>query len=252
MIHRGAHKGQPQGDVDAFAEAGVFQHRQTLVVIHGQHGIGALQHKGLEKRVGRIRAVDIHAAGAQCFQRGDDDVDFFMPQMAAFAGMRVEAGNEDIRVFHAEFAAQILRENGGHRFNQRPVDGGGNVFKRQVGGGQRHAQAAAGEHHHHLAGAAFFGQVFGVAGKRNAGIVENAFVQRRGHQRGKFARLHALIGAVEQLQHIRRVFCAQAAGFARRAQGNMQHFEHAGGRCARGIVVLQLHAFAQCLGARLQ
>ena len=53
--------------------------------------------------------------------------------MAAFAGMRVEAGNEDIRVFHAEFAAQILRENGGHRFNQRPVDGGGDVFKREVG-----------------------------------------------------------------------------------------------------------------------
>ena len=79
VIHRGAHKRQPQGDVDAFAEAGLFQHRQALVVIHGQHGIGALQHKGLKERVGRIGAVDIHAAGTQCFQRGDDDVDFFAP-----------------------------------------------------------------------------------------------------------------------------------------------------------------------------
>ena len=252
MIHRGAHKGQPQCDVDAFTEAGVFQHRQALVVIHGQHGIGALQHKGLKERVGRIGAVDIHAAGAQCFQRGDNDVDFFMPQMAAFAGVRVEAGNEDIRVFHAEFAAQILRQNGGHRFNQRPVDGGGDVFKRQMGGGQSHAQAAAGQHHHHLTGAAFFGQVFGVAGKGDAGIVENAFIQRRSHQRGKFARVHALIGAVEQLQHIRRIFYAQTAGFAGRGQGDVQHFQHAGGRCVCRIIILQLHVFAQCLGTRLQ
>ena len=43
MIDGGADKGQAEGDIHAFAETGVFEHRQSLVVIHGEDGIGIFE-----------------------------------------------------------------------------------------------------------------------------------------------------------------------------------------------------------------
>src|SRR5689334_2340989 len=39
VVDRGAHEGKPQRDVDAAAERGVLEDRQTLVVVHGEHGV---------------------------------------------------------------------------------------------------------------------------------------------------------------------------------------------------------------------
>ena len=56
MIDGGADKGQAEGNIYAFAETGVFEHRQPLVVIHGKDSIGIFKQEGLEHGIGRIRA----------------------------------------------------------------------------------------------------------------------------------------------------------------------------------------------------
>ena len=43
VIHGGADDGQAQGDVDRLPEAQVLEHRQALVVIHGEHAVGLRQ-----------------------------------------------------------------------------------------------------------------------------------------------------------------------------------------------------------------
>ena len=59
-----------------------------------------------------------------------------------------------------------------------------------MGGDQRHTQAAAGQHHDDLFGMALFGEVFGVTTEKSVacmGIVDDAFMQRRGYHAGKQA-----------------------------------------------------------------
>ena len=43
VIDRGANQGQAKGDVDRFTKTGIFEHGQTLVVVHGEYRIGVLQ-----------------------------------------------------------------------------------------------------------------------------------------------------------------------------------------------------------------
>ena len=101
-------------------------------------------------------------------QRWDHHVDFFAAEVAAFAGVGVQPGQQDARLGDGEFVPQIVVQDAGGFEYGVAGDGGGYVFKRQVGGEQRHAQAAAGEHHHHAADAGFGGQIFGVALKQAA------------------------------------------------------------------------------------
>ena len=44
VVDRGADDGQPERDVHRMAEGGVLEHRQPLVVVHRQHGVGAGEH----------------------------------------------------------------------------------------------------------------------------------------------------------------------------------------------------------------
>ena len=103
MVDRGADKRQAEGDVDAVAEAGEFQYRQALVVVHGEYGVGVFEQKGLEQGVGGIGAAHIDALLAQVGERGFDNLDFFAAEVTAFAGMRVEAGHQNTRGGDAEF-----------------------------------------------------------------------------------------------------------------------------------------------------
>ena len=63
MIDGGTDKGQAEGDIHAFAETGIFEYRQPLVVIHGEDGIGIFKQEGLEHGIGRIRAARVYAFG---------------------------------------------------------------------------------------------------------------------------------------------------------------------------------------------
>ena len=117
MIDGGADKGQAEGNIYAFAKTGVFEYRQPLVVIHGKDGIGIFEQKRLEHGIGRIRAACVYAFGLQGMKRRNNGVDFFVSQMAAFAGVRIETSNEDDRIGYAELMAQVVFKNADNRLD---------------------------------------------------------------------------------------------------------------------------------------
>ena len=144
MVDRGADERQTERDVHSGAEAGVFENRQALVVIHRQHGIAGGMTDAREQRVGGQRADELHAFATQAIECGLDDVDFLAPEVAGFAGMRIEPGHQDVRPGDAELALQVRVQDADHRIEQRRGNGVGHLAQRQMGGGERHAQAAAG------------------------------------------------------------------------------------------------------------
>jgi hypothetical protein len=97
VINRSADDGQAQRHVDTLAERGVLQRGQALVV-HGEHGIALGENGWRKHRVSRIGAGQMHALGAQLIENRRNDLDFFHTEITTFAGMRIEAGNEDARL----------------------------------------------------------------------------------------------------------------------------------------------------------
>ncbi len=99
--------GRPERDIDAAAEAGVLEHRQALVVVHGQHRVAVRERVRHEQGVGRQRADELHALGAQALEHRDDDVDLLAPHVAALARVRVEAGDQDARRVQPEVVDEV-------------------------------------------------------------------------------------------------------------------------------------------------
>ena len=222
MVDRGAHDGQAERHIHAGAEARKLEHRQALVVIHGEHAIDVGEQARLEQGVGRVRAARFDAERADAFERRGDEVAFLGTQMPAFARMRVEAGDGDARLGDAEFGAQIVLDDD-QRLNQAiDAQGIGHGAQRQMGGGERHAQhargdrGARGQHHDHALDAATRCQVFGMAGEGRSGIVDDALVHRRGHDRGVAAGACAVDGFVEHGEHMRGIAHIEPAGHDRR------------------------------------
>ena len=125
-----------------------------------------------------------------------------MPQIAAFTGVGVESGDQDTRLLDAVFAPHVAVQDTQGLLQRRRGDGGRHVLQGQVRRRQGHAQTASGEHHDHLRRAGFLGEIFGVAGEGDAGIVDDALVYRRGDHRGKFATLATAKRPVEQSEHV--------------------------------------------------
>ena len=78
-----------------------------------------------------------------------------------------------------------------------------------------------------------------------ARVVDDALVQRGGGHGGERAVLNALMGGVEQLQHIGRVGGVQTACFARGGQRDVPNVERAGLGWEVGGKVAQGNGFAQ-------
>ncbi len=94
MIDRGAHDRQPERDVDGVAEAGVLEHRQTLIVVHGQHHVVAREVARHEQRIGGQRAVDVEAQRrAPARSPGAIIALLLVAQVSALAGVRIEAAD---------------------------------------------------------------------------------------------------------------------------------------------------------------
>ena len=140
VVHRGAHDGQPQRHVHRVAEAGVLEHRQALVVVHGQHHVVVRQRARHEHGVGRQRAVDQHAGGARALDGGRDHVAVLGAEMAALAGVRIEAAHGDARPRDAPEPAHVVVEDAQRGVEQRRGDRIADRAQRQVRGGERHAQ----------------------------------------------------------------------------------------------------------------
>ena len=79
------------------------------------------------------------------------------------------------------------------------------IFQRQMRGGERDAQrpfARAGKHHHDARRMRTFSEVFSVAGEGNTGVVDRAFLQRRGDDSVETAGHRTVDSGIQQGQHI--------------------------------------------------
>ncbi len=83
-----------------------------------------------------------------------------------------------------------------------------------MGGGEGNTQhgRATCQHHHHLFGAGLLREVFGMAGKVDPGIVDGAFLQRRGNDGIDPACLCGFNADVERVQHAAAIAAVERAG----------------------------------------
>ena len=212
MVDGSSDERQPERDVHATAEARVLQHRQSLVVIHGEHAIGLAQPLGHEQRIGGNRPLGVDAAGDRSGDRGRDHLHVFASQVTRLPAMRIEPRDEDARARDPEAALQVGIDHPQGARHTVGGDGARHLGKGQMRGGERDAQAAADQHHHDRRAAGLLGEIFGVAGEGDAGVVDHALLHRRGHHGGELALEAAADGAVENRQHIASVCRIEPAG----------------------------------------
>ena len=89
------------------------------------------------------------------------------------------------------------------------------------------ARRITGQHHDNERRAGFLGQIFGVAGKVHAGLVDDPFMHRCRHHRRKLAGQAASERTIEQFEHMAAVGSIELAGLRRPGQRNVQHIETA-------------------------
>jgi hypothetical protein len=144
--------------------------------------------------------------------------------MSAFAGMWIQPADDDLGCGDTESFAEVVEQDA--KYLAQPVarDSVRDLPQRQVCRRERNTQVARGQQHHRQRRATALGQELGVAPERNACLVDDALVQRRGDQR-PIAALHAAGNSVPQAseQRLRVRGIGLAAGrHARKSKGNDQ------------------------------
>ena len=232
MIDRGAHERQAERDVHPAPEARVLEHRQTLIVIHREHAVGGRQPLGDEQRIGRERAARVDPGAHRVADRRRDDLGLLPAEIARLARMRVQPRHQDAGARDAEAPPQVGIQYAQNLLQLFPGNVPGDIGERQVRGGERYAQAAADQHHDHLLRTRALREKFGMAAKRDAGIVERAFLHRRGHHRVELAGEAAAQRALEDRDDIGAVRGVEAAGNARPDQRDVLDIGTAGKQAA--------------------
>ena len=236
MVHRGTNDGHAQRDVDRRAKALVLEHRQALIVIHGQYRIGVFKICRGKHAVGRQRANQIHSLRAQPVQYRNDDVDFLAAKVAILTGMRIETTNNDARVLDAELVGQLRVQDAGYTFH--PLGGNRICYRtqRQMSGYQANAQTVGSQHHDDLIRTGQLLQKLGMAGKGNTGVIDDALVGRRGNHCSKQAVKTALPCPGQGVQYIAGVGRIELTGHCRFGQIGLPDINRAG----RGRLLWQL------------
>ncbi len=147
VVGRRAHDRQPGRVVDATLEGQRLERNQTLIVVHGHHGVVEPVGTDPEEAVGRERSEDQIAPTAGFFERGNDRLVLLAAQHAPVAGMRVQAEHRDLGPIDPEILNQAVVNDldrlqnslAGHPFRHVP--------DRDVAGHQSDAQVV--RHHHH-------------------------------------------------------------------------------------------------------
>jgi hypothetical protein len=129
-------------------------------------------------------------------QRGLDHVDLLAAEMAALAAVRVETRDQNSRARDPETLPQIVFDHAQCVDQAGARDRARDVRQRQMRGGERHAQSAADEHHDHVRRLGARGEVLGVAGEREPGVVYHRLVHRRRYHRVELARKATLRCAI--------------------------------------------------------
>ena len=176
--------GNPERDVDGVLECDGLDRDQRLVVIHADRAVIGFARGGVEHGVRRQRAANRDALGAQGFDGRRDDVEIFGAERAVFAGMRVEAGDDEARMGEAETGLQIPDHDAGGRDDQFARQLRERLAQRQMDRHRHHGKRRRPQHHHRLRDAAAIGgqlgEKFGVAGMAEACAVKHVLGDRIG------------------------------------------------------------------------
>src|SRR5690606_30008639 len=96
---------QSESDIDGGAKALVLQHRQPLIVIHGENRIRVFQMARREQSVSRESVAQMPAALlAQTRDHRIDDFQLFPAQMTAFSRVGIETADQNARLRNAELS----------------------------------------------------------------------------------------------------------------------------------------------------
>ena len=174
-------------------------------MVHCEHGIGMVKILRLEKGIGRQRPAQIHPFCTQLFQHRNNGVYLFRTHMPTFPRMWVQAADQHVRFGKTKLVLQVVVQDGDNLPQQVRRDGIAHRFQRQVGRCQRDAQLLGCQHHHHFRCASALFKELGVPGKGDAGIINDAFVDRAGDQCGKLTVQAAIAGAGERFNNIATV-----------------------------------------------
>src|SRR5262249_4319694 len=102
----------------------------------------------------------------------------------AFARMRVEAGDGNLRLGYTEARAEVVLDDLRGLTDQPAGDEPRYIAERHVNGERHDAEVLVRQHHHRTrrgtAIGAEVGEELGVAGMAEAGLVEGGLVDRRG------------------------------------------------------------------------
>ena len=98
MVDRGADKRQSQGDINGASKTAVLEHRQALVMIHGQNGIAVSNSAAIKHGICRQWTVQVNAFFTQVLQCRNNGVQLLPAKMTAFTGMRVEPAHFNVRL----------------------------------------------------------------------------------------------------------------------------------------------------------
>lgn len=179
--------------IDAAPAAENFVRTKALVVVHRQDRVGRVVLMVRKEAVGRKRAADI---GVRCCadgrDRGGNGIDFFRPQSAAFARMRVVAKHGDLGPLLAAIGDGGVDQASNRVNDLLFCDLSAHVRQREVDGGEPQKKRATGEDHQR--GAFIVRQArteqLGVAGEVfSADVIERALANRERHNAADFARL---------------------------------------------------------------
>src|SRR2546425_10745350 len=88
VVDRSTHERQAEGHVHSASKARVFEHREALVMVHGERAIGVLQPLGHEQRVRGNRTARRDARGRGGGNGRRDDLDVLAAQLPRLPAVR--------------------------------------------------------------------------------------------------------------------------------------------------------------------
>ena len=238
VIGRGADEGQAERDVDAAREVDGLDRDQRLVVIHAERRIVGRARGRMKQRVGRRGAAHLDAVRAQSLDGRCDHAAFLVAHGALLAGMRIECGDGKARARDAEQRLQAGRGDAAHAHDRLRVEGPDRLRQRKMDGDRHDAQLRAGQHHRDLdrmvGGARCeLGQELGMAGMREARVLQRLFLDRIGGEARDLAGERQRDGAFDGLDRGRRIGGIGMAGPDRRPQAHRQDRQRRGKDAAR-------------------
>lgn len=200
VIGTGPGFGQPERDVDRRLEIQQFERNQSLVVIHGDHGIEVPAGRVAEHRVGNRRAGE--NTGVKRVETPDgrgDDAGFLIAKSPAFAGVGVQPGDGDAGPGNAatvqEPVGELADAHDALRREQRGHGGQG-----LVDGSKAHRQGRPGEEHAEVRHAKRMGEKFRLPGKRKPDRLERVLADGPGDHCVRRACGQAVGGKLQRLE----------------------------------------------------